>query len=85
MVTTPDAHDLEAVTGQGLTRLIAEALVQMVEAVNMVRDDAPEVLEAIERSLFPSRAARFIDIVAPLDAEFADSSEGRLSSSRPPT
>jgi len=65
IMTTPEAHDREAATVQGLTHLIAKALVRMeplptrfttksfellVEAVSMVRDDAPGVLEAIERA-----------------------------------
>ncbi|WP_090709275.1 MULTISPECIES: prephenate dehydrogenase/arogenate dehydrogenase family protein [unclassified Beijerinckia] len=64
IVTTPEAHDREAAAVQGLTHLIAKVLVQMeplpstmttrsfdllMEGINMVRDDAPEVFDAIER------------------------------------
>lgn len=64
IVTTPDAHDREAATVQGLTHLIAKVLVRMeplptrmttasfdmlVRAVEMVRYDAPEVFFAIEQ------------------------------------
>jgi prephenate dehydrogenase len=65
IVTTPDAHDREAATVQGLTHLIAKVLVRMeplptrmttasfdliARAVEMVRYDAPEVFMAIERA-----------------------------------
>lgn len=64
ILTTPEAHDREAATVQGLTHLIAKVLVRMeplptrmttksfdllMEAVSMVRDDSPEVYAAIER------------------------------------
>lgn len=64
-LTTPEAHDREAATVQGLTHLIAKVLVQMeplpsrmttrsfellMEGVGMVRHDAPEVFHAIERA-----------------------------------
>lgn len=64
IMTTPEAHDREAATVQGLTHLIAKVLVRMeplpgrmttksfdllMEAVSMVRDDSPEVYAAIER------------------------------------
>ncbi len=63
--TTADTHDREAATVQGLTHLIAKVLMEMgplptklttvsydllIEAVNMVKDDAPSVLDAIERA-----------------------------------
>lgn len=63
IVTTPQEHDREAATVQGLTHLIAKVLAQMgplptrmttrsfdllVDAVSMVQHDAPEVFEAIE-------------------------------------
>jgi prephenate dehydrogenase len=63
-ITTPDDHDREAAMVQGLTHLIAKVLVQMeplptrmttasfdrlMQAVDMVRYDAPEVFLAIER------------------------------------
>lgn len=65
ILTTPDAHDREAATVQGLTHLIAKALVALeplltrmttrsfdllMRAVEMVRHDAPEVYDAIERA-----------------------------------
>ena len=65
IITTADEHDREAATVQGLTHLIAKVLVEMeplptklttasydllLEAVGMVRDDAPNVLNAIERA-----------------------------------
>jgi prephenate dehydrogenase len=64
-VTTPEAHDREAATVQGLTHLIAKVLVKMeplptrmttasfdmlMKGVDMVRYDAPEVFMAIERA-----------------------------------
>lgn len=63
--TTPEAHDRETAAVQGLTHLIAKVLVEMeplprrmttrsfellMEAVGMVRDDAPEVFRAIEHA-----------------------------------
>lgn len=65
IVTTPEDHDREAATVQGLTHLIARVLTKMgalptrmttrsfdllVEAISMVQHDAPEVFEAIETS-----------------------------------
>jgi prephenate dehydrogenase len=65
IVTTPDAHDREVATAQGLTHLIAKVLVGMaplptrmtapsfdllVKAAEMVRYDAPEVFLAIEKA-----------------------------------
>jgi prephenate dehydrogenase len=62
--TTPEDHDREAATVQGLTHLIAKVLVKMeplptrmttasfealMRGVDMVRYDAPEVFLAIER------------------------------------
>ena len=88
ILTTPDAHDREAAMVQGLTHLIAKVLVQMeplpsrmttrsfdllMQGVAMVRDDAPEVFQAIER-LNPHAAGvrrRFFDLAAALDAELA--------------
>ena len=64
IVTTPEEHDRETAFVQGLTHLIAKVLLDMgplpnrmttrsyellVEAIAMVKDDAPEVFEAIER------------------------------------
>ena len=65
ILTTPDAHDREAATVQGLTHLIAKVLHQMgplptrmttrsfdllVQSIAMVQNDAPEVFEAIENA-----------------------------------
>jgi prephenate dehydrogenase len=65
IVTTPEGHDFEAATVQGLTHLIAKVLVRMEPlptrmttasfdmlygAVDMVRYDAPEVFLAIEKA-----------------------------------
>ncbi len=89
IVTTPEAHDREAATVQGLTHLIAKVLVQMeplptrmttrsfdllMQAVGMVRDDAPEVFQAIERSNPYSREVRerFFALAAALDAELGE-------------
>lgn len=90
VLTTPEAHDREAATVQGLTHLIAKVLVRMeplpsrmttrsfellMEGVGMVRHDAPEVFEAIERAN-PYAAEvrrRFFDLAARLDAELAGS------------
>lgn len=84
ILTTAEAHDREAATVQGLTHLIAKVLVQMeplphrmttrsfdllMQAVGMVRDDAPEVFQAIEQSN-PHAAAvrrRFFALAATLD------------------
>lgn len=88
IVTTPEAHDRDAATVQGLTHLIAKVLVQMeplparmttrsfdllMDAVGMVRHDAPEVFQAIERAN-PYAAEvrrRFFDLASALDAELA--------------
>ena len=88
ILTTPDAHDREMATAQGLTHLIARALVQMdplpsrmttrsfdhlVAAIDMVRNDAPEVYEAIERAN-PYAAevrARFFSLMTALEADLA--------------
>jgi prephenate dehydrogenase len=64
-ITSPETHDREAATVQGLTHLIAKVLVSMeplptrlttasfdmlMSGVEMVRYDAPEVFMAIERA-----------------------------------
>lgn len=84
IVTTPEAHDREAALAQGLTHLIAKVLVQMeplptrittrsfellLQAVDMVRDDAPEIFDAIERqNPFAADVRRlFFDLAADLD------------------
>ena len=61
---TPEEHDREAATVQGLTHLIARVLLKMeplptrmttasferlMQAVDMVRHDSPAVFQAIER------------------------------------
>jgi prephenate dehydrogenase len=88
ILTTPEAHDREAAVVQGLTHLIAKVLVQMEplptrmttrsfelirQAVGMVRDDAPEVFQAIERSNphAPEVRRRFFDLASALDAQLA--------------
>ena len=85
IMTTPDAHDREAAIVQGLTHLIAKVLVQMeplptrmttksfdllMQGVGMVRHDAPEVFQAIERANPHSKGVRrrFFDLVVELDA-----------------
>ncbi|MEN5249108.1 prephenate dehydrogenase/arogenate dehydrogenase family protein [Brucella pseudintermedia] len=65
IMTTPEDHDREAAMAQGLTHLIARVLVRMeplptrmttksfdllMQAVDMVRYDAPEVFQAIEHA-----------------------------------
>lgn len=89
IMTTPEAHDREAATVQGLTHLIAKVLVQMeplptrmttrsfdllMQAVNMVRHDAPEVFQAIERSnpYTGDVRRRFFDLASALDAALSD-------------
>jgi len=84
IVTTPEAHDRDAAMVQGLTHLIAKVLVQMeplpsrmttrsfdllLRAIDMVRYDAPEVFEAIERAnpYAASVRRRFFDLAAALD------------------
>lgn len=88
IMTTPDAHDREAAIVQGLTHLIAKVLVQMeplptrmttrsfdllMQGVDMVRHDAPEVFQAIERANPHSKGVRrrFFDLVAKLDSELS--------------
>jgi prephenate dehydrogenase len=87
--TTPEAHDRDAALAQGLTHLIAKVLVRMEplpdrittrsfdllrEAVDMVRHDAPEVFDAIERlNPYASEVRRrFFDLAAALDAELQE-------------
>ncbi len=88
-ITTPEAHDREAAMVQGLTHLIAKVLVQMeplprrmttasfdrlMQAVDMVRYDAPEVFLAIER-LNPYSAdvrKRFFALSAQLQASLEE-------------
>jgi prephenate dehydrogenase len=89
IMTTPEEHDREAATVQGLTHLIAKVLVQMeplpkrlttksfdrlLEAVDMVRHDAPEVFQAIERTnpYAPGVRRRFFELASALNAELAE-------------
>ena len=89
IMTTPEDHDREAATVQGLTHLIAKVLVQMeplptrmttrsfdflAAAVDLVRHDAPEVFEAIERANpYASKVRRrFFALASALNAELAD-------------
>jgi prephenate dehydrogenase len=89
IMTTPEEHDREAAVVQGLTHLIAKVLVQMepvpsrittksfellMEAVEMVRHDAPEVFDAIERENPYASCVRrrFFEIASVLNAELAD-------------
>ncbi|TNC16281.1 prephenate dehydrogenase [Methylobacterium terricola] len=89
ILTTPEAHDREAAAVQGLTHLIAKVLVAMeplptrmttrsfdlvMQAVGMVRHDAPEVYHAIEREN-PYAAEvrrRFFDLAAQMDGELGE-------------
>lgn len=89
IVTTPEAHDREAAVVQGLTHLIAKVLVAMeplpkrmttrsfeliMQAIEMVRHDAPEVFHAIERSN-PYAAEvrqRFFALATRLEAELSN-------------
>jgi len=88
IVTTPEAHDREAAAVQGLTHLIARVLVAMeplpthmttrsfsllMQAVDMVRHDAPEVFEAIERSnpFAADVRQRFFKLAAQVEADLA--------------
>ncbi|NDW47312.1 prephenate dehydrogenase [Ruegeria sp. PrR005] len=88
IVTTPEAHDREAATVQGLTHLIAQALARMgplpsrmttasfdllMQATEMVRNDPPGVLAAIECAnpfAAPVRA-EFQALIAGLDRSYA--------------
>jgi len=90
IMTTPEAHDQEAAMVQGLTHLIAKVLVQMeplptrmttrsfdllIEAVDMVRHDSPQVFQAIERinPYAQQVRRRFFDLASALDADLAAS------------
>lgn len=83
IIATPEAHDRDAAMVQGLTHLIAKVLVEMeplprhmttssfdllMTAVDMVRDDAPEVFYAIERMnpYAPDVRRRFFALAAEL-------------------
>ncbi|MDR6432092.1 prephenate dehydrogenase [Brucella pseudogrignonensis] len=84
IMTTPEDHDRDAAMVQGLTHLIAKVLVQMeplptrmttksfdliMQAVGMVRHDAPEVFHAIERAndFAPMVRQRFFELAATLE------------------
>ncbi|WP_424810658.1 prephenate dehydrogenase/arogenate dehydrogenase family protein [Roseococcus sp. YIM B11640] len=86
ILTTPEAHDREAAMAQGLTHLIAKLLMRMeplptrmttrsfdliMQAVGMVRDDAPGVSRAIEHAnpFAPEVRRRFLALAA--EAEFS--------------
>lgn len=86
IMTTPEDHDRDAAMVQGLTHLIAKVLVQMeplptrmttrsfdliMQAVGMVRHDAPEVFHAIERAndFAPQIRQRFFDLAANVNEE----------------
>lgn len=90
IMTTPEDHDRQAATVQGLTHLIAKVLVQMeplparmttrsfdmlLEAVNMVRHDAPEVFEAIERTNPHAQDVRqrFFEVASIVNAKLSES------------
>jgi prephenate dehydrogenase len=83
MLTTPAEHDRDMAVAQGLTHLIAAVLVRMeplptrmttrsfdllMQAVEMVRHDAPGVFHAIERSnpYAPGVRDRFLGLTAGL-------------------
>lgn len=88
IMTTPEAHDRDAALSQGLTHLIARIIVGMEplpnqittrsfgllqEAVAMVRHDAPDVFEAIERGnpFAQDVRKRFVALAQSLDRELA--------------
>jgi prephenate dehydrogenase len=83
IIATPEEHDRAAAMVQGLTHLIAKVLVEMeplprhmttasfdllMQAVDMVRYDAPEVFYAIERMnpFVPDVRRRFFALAADL-------------------
>jgi prephenate dehydrogenase len=89
ILTTPEDHDRETAAVQGLTHLIAKVLVQMeplprrmttrsfdllMEAVDMVRQDAPEVFEAIARAnpYASTVRGRFLEIASALNARLGE-------------
>ena len=88
IMTTPEEHDRDAAMVQGLTHLIAKVLVQMeplptrmttrsfdliMQAVGMVRHDAPEVFHAIERAndFAPQIRQRFFELAANVNEELS--------------
>ncbi|MGX7705049.1 prephenate dehydrogenase/arogenate dehydrogenase family protein [Methylobacterium sp. Gmos1] len=89
ILTTPEAHDREAAAVQGLTHLIAKVLVAMeplptrmttrsfdlvMQAVGMVRHDAPEVYHAIEREnpYAGEVRRRFFELAARMEGELEE-------------
>ncbi|MDP4022577.1 prephenate dehydrogenase/arogenate dehydrogenase family protein [Methylobacterium sp. NEAU 140] len=92
ILTTPEAHDREMAAVQGLTHLIAKVLVEMeplptrmttrsfdliMQAVGMVRHDAPEVFRAIERDnpFAADVRGRFFALAARLDADLSGAAD----------
>jgi len=86
ILCTPEEHDRELAMVQGVTHLIAKVLTRMeplpsrmttrsferiMEAVDMVRDDAPEVFHAIEVANPYANEVRdqFFDVARSLDKE----------------
>jgi prephenate dehydrogenase len=103
ILTTPEEHDREVAAVQGLTHLIAKVLVEMeplptrmttrsfellMQAVGMVRHDAPEVFQAIERAnpYAEEIRGRFFAIASELEARLSVSAsetrEGHAPSAR---
>lgn len=89
IVTTPEEHDRDLAVVQGLTHLVARAIAdlgppetrmttlsyeRLMEAVAMVRNDAPEVFDAIERdNPFAAKVrADFLERLALLSSERVD-------------
>jgi len=100
IVTTPEDHDREAATVQGLTHLIAKVLTNMgplparmttrsfdllVEAISMVRHDAPEVFEAIEKSNPYSGEVRrrFFELAHRLDEDLQGQAPALVQAAQP--
>lgn len=99
--TTAEAHDREAATVQGLTHLIAKLLSDMgplptrlttpsfdllVKAIAMVREDSPEVFEAIETMNPYAQAVRheFLDRAAQFDRSLRTETDLPQARSRQP-
>ncbi len=101
IVTHPEAHDRDMAAVQGLTHLIAKVLVRMeplptrmttrsfdllMEAVGMVRHDAPEVFSAIEGAnpYAPAVRERFFALAADLDRDLSGETQGAGAAEGPP-
>ena len=99
IVTTPEAHDREAAAVQGLTHLIAKVLVRleplptrmttrsfelMMQAVAMVRHDAPEVFRAIEGAnpYVADIRRRFFALAGELERELAPEAAATAAAER---